>query len=443
MFAAGGFMSVVRNAVVVGLQWGDEGKGKVVDLMARNVRYVVRYQGGNNAGHTVVVDGEKLIFHLLPSGILHPGITCVIGNGVVVDPDVLVAEIDEVAARGAVLGPERLVVSASAHVIMPYHRLLDQARERALGGAKIGTTGRGIGPTYEDKVARRGLRVADLLDLDALGERLDALLPEKNRMLVEWYGAEPLSRAALLDWAAPLAERLRPHVADTVALLDRAWRAGEPMLLEGAQGTFLDVDHGTYPYVTSSNTVAGGACAGSGIGPTAIQAVVGIAKAYTTRVGSGPFPTAADPEMDERLRQVGGEYGATTGRPRRCGWFDAALTRHAAALNGMTHMVITKLDVLSGLDALPIGVGYEGIDGVPQGAAALERARPVYEHMPGWTGSLSDCRRWEDLPQQARAYVERLEGLVGVRAGLVSVGADRSQSIVRDPFFAALAGESG
>ncbi len=425
----------MRNVVLVGLQWGDEGKGKIVDLIAPAMRYVVRWQGGNNAGHTVVVDGKKLVFHLLPSGILHAGITCVIANGVVIDPEVLVRELDQIAARGDRLDRGRFVVSTEAHVIMPYHRTLDRLREAALGDRKIGTTGRGIGPTYEDKVARRGVRVADLLDPASLRARLAGVLPEKNRMITEWYGGEAITEEQILAWAEPLAARLAPLAADTVDLLDRANRAGEAILFEGAQGTFLDVDHGTYPFVTSSSTVAGGACAGAGVGPTSIHAVVGIAKAYSTRVGSGPFPTEAEGEAEEGLRARGAEFGATTGRPRRCGWFDAVLTRHAVRLNGVTHLCITKLDVLSGLRSIPVAVAYEGLQGVPAGAAALAAARPVYEHIPGWSEDLSACRRWEDLPPAALAYLERLEALVGVPIGLVSVGPDRAQVLARDPLF--------
>ena len=429
------FDSKTRTIVVVGAQWGDEGKGKLVDVIAEKADWVVRYQGGANAGHTVVVDGRKLVFHLLPSGVLHPGITCVIGNGVVVDPEVLLREIDQISAQGEPLDRSRLVLSTDAHVIMPYHRQLDQLREAALGGAKIGTTGRGIGPTYEDKVARRGVRVADLLDAGALRARLGAVLPEKNRMITEWYGGAALDLDALLAWAAPLAARLRPFVEDTVELLDRAARAGEPVLLEGAQGTLLDVDHGTYPYVTSSSTVAGGACAGAGVGPTTIGAVVGIAKAYATRVGSGPFPTQAEGEPEERLRRVGGEFGATTGRPRRCGWFDAVLARHAVRLNGVTHLAITKLDVLSGLERVPVCVAYEGLDRVPSGADALAAARPIYEELPGWSEDVSAARSWDELPLNARRYLDRLEELVGVPIGLVSVGPERQSVLARDPLF--------
>ena len=424
-----------RNAVVVGLQWGDEGKGKVVDLLARRARYVVRFHGGNNAGHTLVVDGDKLVVHLIPSGILHPRTTCVIGNGVVLDPGVFLDELDLLAARGQPAGPERLLVSTEAHVILPYHRALDRLREAALGGKAIGTTGRGIGPTYEDKAARRGVRVADFVDPDALAARLDAVLPEKNRMLTSWFGAEPFDRDALLAWAARVNERLAPYAADTVSLLHHACAAGEPVLFEGAQGTFLDVDHGTYPYVTSSNTVAGAACAGAGVGPRDLHAVIGIAKAYTTRVGAGPFPTAADDPAESQLRAAGFEFGATTGRPRRCGWFDAAMTRHAARLNGVTHLVLTKLDVLSGFDPLPIGVRYETGDTPPAGAAAMAEVKPIYEVMPGWHESLEGVRRWEDLPRAARAYVDRLEALVGVPVAALGVGPGRSQLIARDPLF--------
>ena len=428
--------------MVVGLQWGDEGKGKIVDLLAHNARYVVRYQGGNNAGHTVVVGGEKLVFHLLPSGILHPGVTSVIANGVVLDPDVLLREIRQIEARGIRVDQDRLVLSPEAHVILPYHRILDQAREAALGSDKIGTTGRGIGPTYEDKVARRGVRVEDLLDPEALRARVAAVLPEKNRMITEWYGGEALALDEVLAWAAPLAERLRPLVGDTVALLDGANRAGQPVLYEGAQGTFLDVDHGTYPYVTSSNTVSGGACAGAGVGPTTIHAVIGIAKAYATRVGSGPFPTEDHGEPGARLRQVGNEFGATTGRPRRCGWFDAVLMRQAVRLNGVTHLGITKLDVLSGLAEIPVAVAYAGAP-LGSSARALEQARPLYETFPGWTEDISQARRWEDLPRAAQDYLDRLGALVGVPVGLVSVGVDRHQVLARDPLFSAAVDAGG
>lgn len=425
-----------RNVVLTGLQWGDEGKGKVVDVIAARSRLVVRFQGGNNAGHTLVVDGRKLVLHVVPSGILNPEVTCVVGNGVVVDPEVLCRELAALQAWGVPLSAQRLVISDQAHVILPYHRTLDDCRETALGGRKIGTTKKGIGPAYEDKVARRGVRICDLLDQDALRERLLAVLPEKNRQLVEWYGDATHTVDELLDWARPLAAQLRPLVADTVALLHQANADGAPILFEGAQGTFLDVDHGTYPFVTSSNTVAGQACAGTGVGPTDIHAVVGIAKAYTTRVGAGPFPTELDDELGAHIRQVGQEYGATTGRPRRCGWFDAALVKHGVRLNGTTHLALTKLDVLSGLETLQIAVRYETRDTPPAGAEALAAVRPVYETLPGWTEDISACRTWDSLPDTCRAYVQRIEALVGVPVGLVSVGPGRDEIIVRDPLFA-------
>jgi len=424
-----------RNIVLTGLQWGDEGKGKVVDVLACRSRLVVRFQGGNNAGHTLVVDGRQLILHVVPSGILNAGVSCVIGNGVVVDPEVLIIELDALAARGVDLSGERLILSDQAHVIMPYHRTLDACRESALGGKKIGTTKKGIGPTYEDKVARRGVRVCDLLDERALAERLYAVLPEKNRQLVDWYGDAAHTVDELLSWARPLAERLRPHVRDSVGHLHAANAAGQAILFEGAQGTFLDVDHGTYPFVTSSNTVAGQACAGTGVGPTDIHAVVGIAKAYTTRVGAGPFPTELDDALGAHIRDIGHEYGATTGRPRRCGWFDAALVRHAVRLNGTTHLALTKLDVLSGLETLQIGLGYEDSDAPPAGAEALMAARPRYETVPGWQEDIRQCRTWDSLPPTCRAYVERIEVLVGLPVGLVSVGPGREEIIVRSPLF--------
>ncbi|MCB9779898.1 MAG: adenylosuccinate synthase [Alphaproteobacteria bacterium] len=425
-----------RNVIITGLQWGDEGKGKVVDLLARKSQHVVRFQGGNNAGHTLVVAGQQSILHVVPSGILHPGTTCVVGNGVVVDPEVLCQELRALEAKGVDLSGDRLIISEQAHVILPYHRTLDDCRETALGGKKIGTTKKGIGPTYEDKVARRGVRVGDLLDEDALRNRLLAVLPEKNRILTEWYGDAAHTVEELLAWARPLAERLRPHVRDTVAWLHRANRAGDRILFEGAQGTFLDVDHGTYPFVTSSNTVAGQACAGTGVGPTDIHAIVGIAKAYTTRVGAGPFPTELDDDLGARIREIGHEYGATTGRPRRCGWFDAALVRHAVQLNGTTHVALTKLDVLSGLESLLIAHAYDGLDSVPSGAEALAAVRPVYEEVPGWTEDITGCRSYDELPAACRAYVERIETLIGVPVGLVSVGPGRDEVIPRSPLFA-------
>lgn len=421
----------MANIVVVGAQWGDEGKGKIVDRLAAKSRYVVRFQGGNNAGHTLVVNGEKVVLHLIPSGILQPGATCVIGNGVVLDPVVLFREIDALAAKGRPVGPDRLVVSTEAHVILPWHKALDQAREKALGDKRIGTTGKGIGPAYEDKVGRRGVRVADLFDRDALRERIGGLLGEHNRRLVEWYGEAPLTVDGILAEVEPLAERLKAYARPVVRLLAEAVRAKEPILFEGAQGTFLDVDHGTYPFVTSSSTVAGGACAGSGVGPTAIHEVLGICKAYATRVGSGPFPTEQDNAIGERLRAVGHEFGATTGRPRRCGWFDVPMVRHAAMVNGLTALALTKLDVLTGMGPIRVAVAYEGGEDVPAGAAAMARVVPVYEELPGWDEDLSQCRTWEDLPATCRAYVERIEQWTGVPVGMLGVGPGRDALILR------------
>jgi adenylosuccinate synthase len=420
----------VANIVVVGAQWGDEGKGKIVDHLAEKSRWVVRFQGGNNAGHTLVVNGEKIVLHLVPSGILQPNCTCIVGNGVVLDPVVLFRELDALAARGRPVTPERLVVSTEAHVILPWHRALDQAREQALGEARIGTTGKGIGPAYEDKIGRRGVRVADLLDAEALPDRISALLVEHNRRLVEWYGLAPLTVEGVLAELTPLAERLRPYARPVVRMLASALRNHEPILFEGAQGTFLDVDHGTYPFVTSSSTVAGGACAGSGVGPTAIDEVLGICKAYATRVGSGPFPTEQDNEVGERLRRVGHEFGATTGRPRRCGWFDVPLVRHAAMVNGLTAIALTKLDVLSGMGPIRVAVAYDTED-VPAGAAAMSRVKVTYEELPGWDEDLSACRTWEDLPQACRDYVERLEQWTGVPIVMLGVGPGRDALIVR------------
>ncbi len=421
------------NVVVVGAQWGDEGKGKVVDVLSPRMDAVVRFQGGNNAGHTIQVDGEQIILHLLPSGVLRPACVNVIGNGVVVDPKVLLAELDALVHRGRRVDPARLTLSANAHVIMPYHRLLDTLRERHAGAAKIGTTGRGIGPTYEDRVGRRGIHVGDLLVPERLRAKLEAVLPYKNKMIVEWYDGQALDLASILREYLHYGERLAPYIGDAVNLLHRLQKEGRSILFEGAQGTFLDVDHGSYPFVTSSNTVAGAACAGAGVGPTAIDEVVGIVKAYTTRVGEGPFPTEVFGVLEDRLRSVGHEFGATTGRPRRCGWFDAALVRHAARVNGMTRIALTKLDVLSGLPMIPVCVGYEDeAGGFP---ASLEGVRPIWEEVPGWTEDLTACRRVEDLPQRARAYIARIEEWTGLPVDLVSVGPGRDQTILRGDLF--------
>ncbi len=421
------------HVVIVGAQWGDEGKGKVVDVLSRQVDAVVRFQGGNNAGHTLVVNGDKVVLHLLPSGVLRPGCLCVIGNGVVVDPKVLLEEIDALAERGRSLTVDELRISSRSQVIMPYHLALDSLREAALGDQRIGTTCRGIGPCYEDKVARRGVRMVDLVNPDRLAARVRQLLPEKNGA-IQALGGEPFEADAIIEAYAPLGQRLASFVGDAAVELHRLNRRGRQILFEGAQGTFLDIDHGTYPYVTSSTTLAGGACAGSGMGPTHISEVVGIAKAYTTRVGSGVFPTEDLGELGEALRSKGGEFGATTGRPRRCGWFDAPLVRQATRLNGLTRVALTKLDVLSGLDRIPVCVAYEGVadDDFP---ATLDDAVPVYEYMSGWDDDLTGCRSISELPENALRYVKRVEELVGVPVELVSVGPGREATIVQGDLF--------
>ncbi|RIL08233.1 MAG: adenylosuccinate synthase [Proteobacteria bacterium] len=429
----------MATLVAVGAQWGDEGKGKIVDWLATRADVVARYQGGNNAGHTLVVEGEQTVLHLVPAGVLQPGTLNLIGPGVVVDPAVLITELDALVARGVLRDPSRVRVSGRAHVILDWNVALDKAREETRKQSAIGTTGRGIGPTYEDKVARRGIRVADLLDAAALRDAVERLAAEKNFELEHVHHWAPVDAAAVYEKACAYGRKLAPYVDHTGRLLDRALRQGKNVLFEGAQGTFLDVDHGTYPYVTSSNCVAGAACTGSGIGPTAIQRVLGISKAYTTRVGGGPFPTEDEGAAGENLRQRGSEFGATTGRPRRCGWLDAVMLREAATVNGLTALVINKLDILSGLPEVPIAVAYT-IDGkrtdeFPMTLGELARAVPVYESMPGWDADLSGVRRVEDLPDAARRYVERIESLVDVPVDVVSVGPGRDQTITRsDPF---------
>src|ERR1041384_2491897 len=402
--------------VLIGAQWGDEGKGKATDLLGGRVQWVVRYQGGNNAGHTVVLPtGENFALHLIPSGILTPGVTNVIGNGVVVDPGVLLEELSGLEDRG--VDTSGLLISADAHLLMPYHVAIDKVTERYLGKAKIGTTGRGIGPAYQDKVARVGVRAQDLLDEKILRQKVEAALDIKNQILVKVYNRRALDPVQVADSVLAHGEKFAHRIADTRLLLNQALERGEMVLLEGSQGTLLDVDHGTYPFVTSSNPTAGGACAGSGIGPTRIDSVIGILKAYTTRVGSGPFPTELNDEMGERLRKAGGEFGVTTGRSRRTGWFDSVIARYASRVNGITDYFLTKLDVLSGLDTVPICVAYE-VDGkrcdeMPMTQTEFHHATPIYEEMPGWFEDLRGSRTFAELPPNAQAYVRRLQARSG------------------------------
>ena len=429
----------MSTLVVVGVQWGDEGKGKVVDLLSREADVIVRFQGGNNAGHTLVVGGQKTIVRLIPSGVLHDGKVCVIGNGVVVNPEVLVEEIDALQQRGRLSDPESLKISDIAHLITPYHKAIDLARERLRGEGKIGTTGRGIGPTYEDKMARVGIRFVDLLDEDVFAQKLERNLEEKNIYLGTLLQEQPLAYQDIFDHYRRLRDRLAPYVTNTSRYIHDALGAGQKVLFEGAQGTMLDVDHGTYPFVTSSNTVAGAVCTGAGIAPQQLRNVIGISKAYTTRVGSGPFPTEEHGADGEKLRRDGGEFGTVTGRPRRCGWFDAVVVRTAARLSGLNAMALTKIDVLSGLPTLRVCTGYryrgQEYDEVPAGAHILEQVTPIYEELPGWTEPLTAMRSLDALPRNARQYVERLEELVNVPVKMISVGAGREETILIRPTF--------
>ncbi len=420
--------------VLIGAQWGDEGKGKATDLLGEKLQWVVRYQGGNNAGHTVVLpNGDKFALHLIPSGILTPGVKNVIGNGVVVDPSVLLAELDGLEARD--VDTSNLLLSADAHLIMPYHVAIDKVTERFLGNKKIGTTGRGIGPCYQDKIARVGVRAQDVLDESILTQKVEAALEFKNQVLTKIYNRRALDARQVVDETLELAESFKHRIADTRLELNLALERGETILLEGSQGTLLDVDHGTYPYVTSSNPTSGGASVGSGIGPTRITTVLGILKAYTTRVGSGPFPTELFDEWGEYLAKHGGEVGVTTGRARRCGWFDAVIARYATRVNGITDYFLTKLDVLSSIENVPICVAYE-IDGVrydemPPNQTDFHHAKPIYETMPGWWEDISECRTFEDLPKNAQDYVLRLEELSGAHISCIGVGPGRDETIVR------------
>ena len=423
----------MANIVIIGTQWGDEGKGKIVDLLAEHCDLVVRFQGGNNAGHTMVVKGAKFISHLVPSGILQ-GKTCLIGNGVVVDPAVLLEEIDYLEQKGIDCSPGKLMVSELAHVIMPYHRQIDQAREKKQGSNKIGTTGRGIGPTYEDKVARRGIRFIDLIDAETFAEKIETVLPEKNFYLQHYLNDTPLDGDALKAEYLEYAKRLAPYVVNVSAEIDTAIRQGRSVLFEGAQGTHLDIDYGTYPFVTSSNTVAGNACCGAGLGPVRIDGVIGIVKAYTTRVGAGPFVSELFDPTGDYMQSKGAEFGSTTGRRRRCGWLDTVLLNNAVRLNGLTGLAITKLDVLGGLNELKICTAYrckgQPVTIFPASLKVLEQCEPVWETLPGWQEDISAVRHFEDLPLNVRNYLRRIEQLTETPIQLVSVGAGREETIV-------------
>jgi adenylosuccinate synthase len=445
-FGAGGYLELnnflgeegvsMASVIIVGTQWGDEGKGKIVDLLMQYADTVVRFQGGNNAGHTIVLKGEKFVFHLIPSGILYKKKKCIIGNGVVLDPAVLIEEITELKRRGYLKDDSQLMVSEETHLILPYHRKIDVAREK---GLKIGTTGRGIGPAYEDKVTRCGIRVVDLLDEKVFRKKLEDNLVQKNLYLEQILREKPFDFSEIFQEYQNYKTQLEKYVENTSLFLHEALKKGKQILFEGAQGALLDLDHGTYPYVTASNTVAGNACAGSGIGPTMINSVVGVAKAYTTRVGEGPFPTELKGETGERIRERGGEYGATTGRPRRCGWFDAVVVNHAIRVNGVQNVAITKLDVLNDFDQLRICTGYR-IDGkiyryFPSSLEMLKSADPVYEELEGWQTEIRGVRKISDLPRNAKRYLKRLEELIETEITMVSVGEERNETIViKHPF---------
>ena len=429
----------MSNIVIVGTQWGDEGKGKIVDLLAEFADIIIRFQGGNNAGHTLVVDGKQFISHLIPSGILQEKV-CLIGNGLVVDPAVLIEEMDLLTDMGIKIGPDNLRISETANLIMPYHKQIDLAREEMKGDKKIGTTGRGIGPCYEDKVARRGIRFVEFLDPDVFKEKIFTVMEEKNFYLEKFLSSEPIDPQSIIDIYSEYAKRLSPYISNVSVELDRAIKQEKHILFEGAQGTHLDNDHGTYPYVTSSNTVAGNASCVTGIGPAKLDKIIGIVKAYTTRVGSGPFTTELFDETGEKIQKKGAEFGATTGRKRRCGWLDMVMLKNAARLNGLTGLVVTKLDVLSGLESIEICTAYEYngkiIKDFPADQKVLSACTPVCEILPGWSREIDDTRTLEDLPENAKKYLNRIKELSGVPVGIVSVGPGREQTIIIDnPFF--------
>jgi adenylosuccinate synthase len=424
--------------VIIGAQWGDEGKGKATDLLAEHIDYVVKFNGGNNAGHTVVIGNEKYALHLLPSGILTPGVVPVISNGVVIDPSVLFEELDALNARG--IDTSKLRISANAHVITSYNVTIDKVTERFLGKRAIVTTGRGIGPTYADKINRVGIRIQDLFDESILRQKVEAALVSKNNLLTKVYNRAAIKTEAVVAELLGYAERLKPYVADTALELHQALESNKVVLFEGGQATMLDVDHGTYPFVTSSNATAGGASTGSGVGPTALKSIIGIVKAYTTRVGSGPFPTELFDESGEFLRKTGFEFGTTTGRPRRCGWYDAPIARYSARINGLTDFVLTKLDVLTGLKEIPVCVAYD-VDGVrheevPVSQSDFHHAKPIYENFPGWTEDISKCRTFEELPKNAQDYILAIEKLSGCRISAIGVGPARDAIIVRHDMLA-------
>ncbi|MEJ5299771.1 MAG: adenylosuccinate synthase [Thermodesulforhabdaceae bacterium] len=430
----------MTTVAIIGTQWGDEGKGKIIDLLAEKAQIVVRFQGGNNAGHTLVVNGKKHIFHLIPSGILHESTVCMIGNGVVIDPAVLLEEIRKLKENGIPIHKEKLVISPRAHVIMPYHKALDIAREAKKGNSKIGTTGRGIGPCYEDKVARNGIRIEDLLNETVLLEKLKTVLEEKNFLFEHYYRQEPFSPEAIAEEYFAYGQQLASFVEDVSIKLEKAFKENKNILFEGAQGTHLDIDHGTYPYVTSSNTISGNVCCGSGVSPLAIDQIVGVAKAYTTRVGGGPFPTELKDALGGLLRDRGGEYGSTTGRPRRCGWFDATMVRVARRINGLTSLAITKLDVLTGLKNIMISKGYAHngqmiFEEMPSQMKVFEECKPEYVELPGWDEDIRSARRYSDLPPEVKKYIETIEEMVGIPVSIISVGPGREETIILRKIF--------